>query len=144
MTMFAAAAAVTCWLVLLSVVDLRARRLPDVLTLPGAVVILAVAAFAGRGGSALVGALCFAGFYLVVHLVSPRAMGAGDVKLALGLGALCGAVGLPVLVVTVVLSSLLSALAGIVLLVRGRRCATIAHGASMCLAAQAALVFALV
>ena len=44
------------WLVVLSLYDIRERRLPNWLTVPGALVILAVAAATGRGVPALVGA----------------------------------------------------------------------------------------
>ena len=90
------ASRVLAWLVVLSVYDIRERRLPNWLTVPGALVILAVAA-----AEAVVclrwwvpGALM--GLYLVVHLIAPAAMGAGDVKLAAGVGGLTGAFGVDV------------------------------------------------
>ncbi|MCE9515077.1 MAG: A24 family peptidase, partial [Mycobacterium sp.] len=83
-----AGAAVLGWAVALSVVDLRERRLPNVLTLSGAAVITAGAAVAGRGTAALLGGLALSALYLVVHLAAPSGLGAGDVKLALALGAL--------------------------------------------------------
>ena len=70
--------------------------MPNVLTLSGAVVILIGAAVTGRGLPAVLGGLGLAGLYLAVHLAAPAAMGAGDVKLALGLGALTGAFGVGV------------------------------------------------
>ena len=88
---FLACAAVLAWAAALTVHDFRKRRLPNALTLPGAVLILAVAAAQGRGPAALCGALGLAALYFAVHLASPAAMGAGDVKLAVGLGALTGA-----------------------------------------------------
>ena len=42
---------VLVWLVVLSCVDIRDRRLPNCLTIPGAIVILVAAAAAGRVGS---------------------------------------------------------------------------------------------
>ena len=89
-----AGACVLAWLAVLSVYDIRERRLPNWLTMPGAAVILAVAAAAGRGVPALLGAVALAGLYLVVHLLAPAAMGAGDVKLAAGLGGADGCVRL--------------------------------------------------
>ena len=41
----------------------------------------------------LLGGLALAALYLVVHLAAPSGLGAGDVKLALALGALTGALG---------------------------------------------------
>ncbi|MFF1636603.1 prepilin peptidase [Streptomyces sp. NPDC058246] len=83
--------------VLLAVVDFTVQRLPDVLTLPlaaAALALLGVAAFApGHAGhwmTALFGALALGGAYFVLFLISPNGMGFGDVKLALGLGAVLG------------------------------------------------------
>ncbi len=124
------------WLLILTIVDVREHRLPNALTLPGAAIVLAVAAGCGRGLPALAGAAALAGCYLVIHLLSPAGMGAGDVKLALGTGALTGAfgplpwtvaaIGAPVLTVLFVIAS-------------GRR--TIPHGPAMC--GATALVVAL-
>lgn len=86
----AAAGAVLTWLAVLSCYDIRQHRLPNALTLTGAAAILAAAGLAGRGPSALAGAAALAAIYLLVHAVAPGGMGAGDVKLALGVGALTG------------------------------------------------------
>ena len=61
------------WMGALSIYDVRRRRLPNLLTLPGAGVILLVAALAGRGLPALAGAAALTGMYLLVHLVAPAA-----------------------------------------------------------------------
>ena len=103
-----AGACVLAWLVVLSVYDIRERRLPNWLTMPGALVILAVAAVAGRGVPALLGAIGLAGLYLVVHLISPAAMGAGDVKLAVGVGGLTGAFGFDVWALAALIAPLLT------------------------------------
>ncbi|MFD7435851.1 prepilin peptidase [Streptomyces sp. NPDC059861] len=83
--------------VLLAVVDVRVRRLPDPVTLPlaaGTLALLGVAALvpghAGDWGTALLGALALGGFYLLLFLINPAGMGFGDVKLALGAGAALG------------------------------------------------------
>ena len=125
--------AVVVWAVTLSAIDIRHRRLPNPLTLGGAVVLPGVAAVAGRGLPALAGALALAALYLLVHLVAPTAMGAGDVKLALGLGALTGAFGADVWACAAVAAPLLTALLG---LARGRG-GPLPHGPSMCVASLA-------
>ncbi|MDO0926310.1 A24 family peptidase [Streptomyces sp. TG1A-8] len=83
--------------VLLAAVDFRVRRLPDPLTLPLAAAALALlgaaAALPGHAGdwpTALYGALALGGGYFVLFLVNPAGMGFGDVKLALGAGAVLG------------------------------------------------------
>jgi leader peptidase (prepilin peptidase)/N-methyltransferase len=83
--------------VLLAVVDFTVQRLPDVLTLSlagSALVLLAGAAAAPENAgdwlTALYGALALGGGYFVLFLINPNGMGFGDVKLALGLGAVLG------------------------------------------------------
>ncbi|MBA3399867.1 MAG: prepilin peptidase, partial [Acidimicrobiia bacterium] len=83
-----------------AIVDVRQRRLPDVLTVPGALVSIAtvvpVAAAEGTAigvdvaTSAALGAAAFAGPLLVLHLVSPAGMGFGDVKAGVALGTAIG------------------------------------------------------
>ncbi len=133
-----AGACVLAWLAVLSVYDIRERRLPNWLTMPGAAVILAVAAAAGRGVPSLLGAIGLAGLYLVVHLVAPPAMGAGDVKLAAGLGGLTGAFGFDVWALAAIAAPLLTAGWALAMLIR-RSESTVPHGPSMCLATLAAV-----
>ena len=136
-----ASGALIGWMAMLSIVDIRDRRLPNLLTLPGAVVIVAVATICGRGPASLLGAAALAGGYLLVHACAPAALGAGDVKLALGLGALTGALGAAVWAVAALGAPLLTAVWGVVVLaVRGDR--TVPHGPSMCLATTAAVALA--
>jgi prepilin signal peptidase PulO-like enzyme (type II secretory pathway) len=91
--------AAACWLaacaVPLAVIDVAVRRLPDRLTIPAyagtAALLLAAAAVSGHWPSLLraaLGGLALAGFYLALLLISPSAMGLGDVKLAASLGTL--------------------------------------------------------
>jgi len=121
------------WASALTLVDVRVRRLPNALTLTGAVVILAVAAATGRGMPALTGGLALAGLYLVVHLADPSSMGAGDVKLALALGELTGAFGLAVWTLAALAAPILTAILGVIALVRRHRI-PLPHGPSMCVA----------
>ena len=79
-----AAACVLAWLITLSGFDIRQRRLPDRLTLPGAALILMGAVLTGHGVAAVLGGAALFAVYAVVHLIAPAAMGAGDVKLAIG------------------------------------------------------------
>ncbi|MFN3006282.1 prepilin peptidase [Mycolicibacterium wolinskyi] len=130
------------WLVALSAYDIRRRRLPNWLTLPGAVAILCAATWSGRGSAALAGAAALAALYGIVHVISPRAMGGGDVKLALGVGAMTGAFGLDVWVLAALGAPILTSVVALVALLRGN--ATVPHGPSMCLASAAAIGLVLV
>jgi leader peptidase (prepilin peptidase)/N-methyltransferase len=134
---FLACAVVLVWAAALAVHDVRRRRLPNALTLPGAVLILAAAAVQGRGPAALSGAFGLAALYLAVHLAVPGAMGAGDVKLAVGLGALTGAFGADVWLLGAMGAPVLTAAFGLLARVR-----TLPHGPSMCVASLAAAALA--
>ncbi|RVU16515.1 prepilin peptidase [Streptomyces antnestii] len=119
--------------VLLAVVDARVRRLPDVLTLPLAVAaptLLGLASLlpepGGHWSAALLGALLLGGGYLVLFLIHPQGLGFGDVKLAVGLGAVLGWYGWGVAFIGTFAGFLFAALygAGLVLARRaGRRTA---------------------
>lgn len=136
------AAVVVVWLLALSGYDVRERRLPNWLTLPGAVLITVVAAVAGRGGTALAGALALSVLYLVMHLVAPRSLGGGDVKLAIGLGAMTGAFGIDVWLLAALAAPLLTAGLALGSAMRGIR--TVPHGPSMCAASAVAVALVLV
>jgi leader peptidase (prepilin peptidase) / N-methyltransferase len=124
---------VVVWLVVMSCYDLRQRRLPNWLTLPGSGAILIGAATTGRAFPVLAGAAALTGAYLLVHLASPTGMGAGDVKLAIGLGGLAGWFGVDVWLAAAVSAPLLTALCGMWCGVRA-----VPHGPSMCVATAAA------
>ncbi|WP_069166060.1 prepilin peptidase [Nocardia altamirensis] len=146
-------AALLAWCVALCVIDFRHRRLPNVLTGWGAVAVLGYALSTTRLTTALVGAVLLAVPYLVVHLALPAAFGAGDVKLAVGLGAAAALGGAQTWVSAAVAAPLLTACAGIVLLGLRRIRApaepgdaphriTVPHGPAMCLATLCALATA--
>ncbi|WP_307789530.1 A24 family peptidase [Mycolicibacterium baixiangningiae] len=134
--------AVAAWLVALSVYDLRRRRLPNWLTLPGAAVVVGAAAFAGCGGPAAAGAAALFVLYAAVHLLAPAAMGAGDAKLALGVGGLTGAFGPDVWLLAALAAPVLTAGCALVALTRRER--TVPHGPSMCAASAIAVALVVV
>jgi leader peptidase (prepilin peptidase)/N-methyltransferase len=113
--------------VLLAVVDLRVRRLPDPLTLPlvaAALALLGVVSFVpehtGTWPNALYGALALGVGYWVLWRINPGGMGFGDVKLALGAGAVLGWYGWDTVLLGTFAGFLLGALYGGVLVLAGR------------------------
>ncbi|WP_405870210.1 MULTISPECIES: prepilin peptidase [unclassified Streptomyces] len=123
--------------VLLAVVDFRVQRLPDVLTLPlagAALALLGVVALlpehAGDWPTALYAALALGGAFFLLFLINPGGMGFGDVKLALGLGAVLGWYGWPTVMLGTFAAFLLGALYGGTLVVvrRAGRKTAIAFG----------------
>jgi leader peptidase (prepilin peptidase)/N-methyltransferase len=126
------------WMTALSHCDLRQRRLPNRLTIPGFAAVTVTAVGAGHGRAALVGAAALAAVYLLVHLLVPTAMGAGDVKLALGMGALTGCFGADVWLLAAIGAPLLTVVIGTVARV-GWSVTMVPHGPSMCAASAAAV-----
>ena len=92
---------------------------------------------AARAAVALLGGLALAGLYLLVHLADPTGIGAGDVKLALGLGALTGAYGFPAWFLGALGAALLTVVVGVVAILR-HHSTCVPHGPSMCVASLAA------
>ncbi|WEO95987.1 A24 family peptidase [Streptomyces sp. FXJ1.172] len=113
--------------VLLAVVDVRVRRLPDPLTLPlapAALALLGLAALlpghAGHWPTALYGALALGAGYYALYLINPAGMGFGDVKLAVGVGAVLGWYGWSTVLLGAFAGFLLGALYGAALVVARR------------------------
>jgi leader peptidase (prepilin peptidase) / N-methyltransferase len=104
-------------LVVLSVIDLRTRRLPNRIVLPAAALVLAaqIAISPDRALEWTLGAAGAFTFLLVAALVNPAGLGMGDVKLALLLGAALGWAVAPALFIGLAAA----ALAGVVLIARG-------------------------
>lgn len=128
--------------VLLAWIDLVERRLPDALTGLGFALVWLGVCFASVFGpgdlvaGAALGMLLFGSAHLAVHVLSPAAMGAGDVKLSAGLGGVLGAVGLPALAVAAVLGAVLTAVLALgARMVADRRWRTgVPHGPGLLLA----------
>jgi leader peptidase (prepilin peptidase)/N-methyltransferase len=113
--------------VALAAIDLSVQRLPDRLVLPAypvMIVLLAIAALAGHNaaalGRALLGGLVLGGTYLVLALLRPGGIGAGDVKLAGLAGLALGWLGWPTLIFGAVLGFLLSGAFSLVLIAARR------------------------
>ncbi|MFD0361099.1 prepilin peptidase [Nocardia sp. GCM10030253] len=147
---FAAFSLLVAWCGVLTVIDIRHRRLPDALTGSGALIVFGYALFTTQFTTALLGAALLAIPYLMVHLMTPRAFGAGDVKLAIGLGAVAALGGVQAWVWAALGAPMLTAALGVVALAvrrmrtdadRGEEL-TLPHGPAMCLATTLALLVA--
>lgn len=119
-------------LVVLTVIDLDHKLLPDRVVYPAFVVgwIALVAAAladsdAGRLTDAAMGALIFGGFFFLVAFIYPAGMGGGDIKLAFVLGTFIGYLGAPGLVlIGMFLSFMIGSVVGVGLMVasdKGRK-----------------------
>jgi leader peptidase (prepilin peptidase) / N-methyltransferase len=108
---------------LLGVIDLREKLLPNRVLLPGIVgtaLLLTLAAAVGDAWPALLragvaAAVCFA-VLLVMALIAPAGLGMGDVKLAALLGLVLGWLGWDAVLLGLFLGFVLQAVAGLVLL----------------------------
>ncbi|MTE15012.1 prepilin peptidase [Nocardia aurantiaca] len=143
----------TVWCAALTAHDVYGRRLPNALTLPGAAAALGYGFAVGEPAFAITGAVLLAVPYLLVHLCRPHALGAGDVKLAFGLGAATALAGPHAWSWAALAAPMLTASAGIGMLavnLVGRRevelprradaIGTLPHGPAMCAASVVALV----
>ena len=123
--------AALAWLALLgvplAVIDVRSRRLPDMLTLPafaGVIALLGAGALAGHQyahfGQAIGGAAALAGFYLALMVIRPGGMFLGDVKLAASVGAALAWVSWQALLAGTFAAFVLSAVYGLALIAMRR------------------------
>lgn len=138
-------------LVVLTVIDLEHKLLPNKVVYPafvigwvGLAVDAALSGDIGRLGDAGAGALIFGGFFFVIAYIAPAGMGGGDVKLAFVLGTFLGyAGGVGVVLLGMFMSFLLGGVVGIVLILalgKGRKTA-VPFGPFLALGTTAAIFF---
>ena len=115
----------TTGLIILGFVDFRHKILPDIITLPGFALSLAYAFFRPdlKPVQSLIGAAVGGGFLLIVYgayyaLRKKEGLGLGDVTLMLMIGAF---LGWRLTLLTLILASVVGALAGILLIVRKKK-----------------------
>lgn len=128
-------------LTIAALVDVRERRLPDVIVAASAVAFGGVIALEMLGGRADISALhiaagtaALAGPLFALHLIAPSSMGFGDVKAAAVLGAAVGAIDWQLAFAALALAAGATATVGI-----ARRVPTIAFGPGLVTAAAIVL-----
>ncbi|GGK39498.1 prepilin peptidase [Nocardia camponoti] len=104
------------WSVLLCVIDIHTRRLPNALTSVGAASVFVFAFANDVLPVAVIGAALLTVPYLTAHLIAPAALGAGDVKLAVALGGAAALAGPRAWVWAALLAPLVTAGLGVALL----------------------------
>lgn len=146
-------------LVAVSVIDLRLLRIPNLVTFPALAVsvplVLLVSIHhdaAGAFTGAIVGSVAYFVALLIPHLVYPRGMGFGDVKLALLMGLYLGWLGwsdahplygpIQLVLYALMLGSALGVVFGIVSLVVTRRRGEFPFGPALALACVIVTLFA--
>jgi leader peptidase (prepilin peptidase)/N-methyltransferase len=135
--------AFACALIVLFAIDLEHQILPNVITLPGIVVGLVCSLFwppgltAALGGAALGGGLLWLIAEAWMRLRGVEAMGFGDVKMLAMIGAF---LGLKLVILTFVLSSLIGGVIGIFLIAsrRGHLSTAVPFGTMLAAAALVA------
>jgi leader peptidase (prepilin peptidase)/N-methyltransferase len=111
----------------LAVIDFQVRRLPDALTGPAYATVIACLAGASAAagswhmfGRALLGGALLAACYLMIALIWPGHMGAGDAKAAASVGTVLAWIGWPVLLTGSLAALLLAGVCGGGLLISRR------------------------
>jgi len=137
----------------LSAIDMERYRLPDLIVLPSLVVSIPWIAITSvvddqpdRLRYALVGGAVYFGFLFVAHLISPRGMGFGDVKLAALMGLYVGWLGssyvdsLALVLWAMLIGFVAGTVVGVVLLVLRRRNRPFPFGPFLALGTVAAVL----
>jgi leader peptidase (prepilin peptidase)/N-methyltransferase len=113
--------------VALAGIDIDVKRLPNAIVYPSIVVVggwlVGLSLVLGepwQAGRTVAAALALGAFFGVIHLIAPRGMGMGDVKLAILIGAALGWLGWTEVLVGGFLAFLLGAVVGVALMLLGR------------------------
>nr|WP_283250964.1 A24 family peptidase [Rhabdothermincola salaria] len=138
----------------LTVIDIEHYRLPDLIVLPTflvsvplIVVVSVVDGDSDRIRHALAGAALYFGFLFLAHLISPRGMGFGDVKLAAVMGLYVGWLGsdlqqaLALVLWAMLIGFLSGTVVGLVLLVARRGSRPFPFGPFLALGTVLAVLF---
>lgn len=103
-------------MIVVSVIDLHHKIIPDVITLPGIVIGIVGSIFFLPTGfkASLTGILLGGGLFFLVAVVSRGGMGGGDIKLIAMIGAFLGWTDV---LITIILASFIGSIAGIGLMI---------------------------
>lgn len=129
----------------LAAIDLDVKRLPDAITLPSYAVIAGLLLIPADGHAlarGAEGAAALGAFYGVIWLLTPAAMGFGDVKFAVIIGAITGYVSWGTLLVGAFGAFVIGSVVGVALLASGRagRRTAVPFGPFMALGAWVSLL----
>ena len=129
----------------LALIDLDVRRLPNSIVLPSYPVLAVLLAVGGDGGAlqrAALGAAVLFGFFFLVAMAAPGAMGFGDVKLAGVVGGMTAYLSWGTLLSGAFLGFFLGAVAGLMLIAlrRAGRRSAVPFGPFMLLGAWTAVL----
>ncbi|MDD5433893.1 MAG: A24 family peptidase, partial [Nitrospira sp.] len=110
-------------LVVVSVIDLYYKILPDIITLPGIILGLTLSTFILSTGfkNSVAGVIIGGGLFYIIAVVSRGGMGGGDIKLIAMIGAFLGWTNV---IITIMLASFLGAIVGIFMMIffgKGRK-----------------------
>jgi leader peptidase (prepilin peptidase)/N-methyltransferase len=119
-------------------IDLRERRVPNVLTYSGIVLALTAGALAGALALAALGCLVATGLMGLMYVIGRGRLGMGDVKLAAAVGAAVGPAAVPLFLLT---SGIAGAVGALALLAAGRgRHGTMPYAPALVVGALVALI----
>lgn len=129
-------------LVVLSMIDLYYKILPDIITIPGIILGIALSLFILPVGikNSIAGFLIGGGLFYIVAIVSRGGMGGGDIKLIAMIGAF---LGWKDVIITIMLASFTGAVVGVMMMIflgKGRKYA-IPFGPFLALGGMISLFF---
>ena len=129
------------WLVLVpamtaAVIDVRSRRIPNLVVAPALVVVLAIAWWQGAAWGAFVGMIIAAGAGLSARVAAGGGFGMGDVKLLAYCGAALGLAGVASLLLATAIGG---GVLGLVYLTSSGRTGTVPYGVAITLGLAVAL-----
>jgi leader peptidase (prepilin peptidase)/N-methyltransferase len=107
----------TAILIITAFTDINEGIIPDIITYPSIIIGLCLSYYTIGFKSSALGAIVFAGIFLITAILSRGGMGGGDIKLAGVIGAFTGLEGA---IMTLMISSLAGGLWAVLLLCRGK------------------------